>query len=112
MQTVLTGMAPRLDPAAELIDLSCPEDPFQRMKACSVVTYGESTRMRLPWSGLHKRHERGLDSISLDLSADSGTLLRWSVASRGQGLIGTYERSVFRALEWIAIDGSLAQGTP
>jgi hypothetical protein len=112
METVSAVTVPRLDPAAELIDLSCPEDPFQKMKACSVVTYSESTLLRLPWSGLHKRHERGIESISLDLSAESGAPVRWSVAARGQSLIGTYERCVFRALEWIAIDGSVAQGSP
>jgi hypothetical protein len=97
----------RIDPAAELIDLSDPEDPFQRMKTCSVVTYGESTLLRLPWSGLHGRHERGPGSISFDHAGE-----RWTVTSRGTPFPGTYERQVFRALEWIAIDASVAQGLP
>jgi hypothetical protein len=112
METVMAA-APRVDPVVELIDLSCPEDPFQRMKACSVVTYGEATLMRLPWSGLHRRNERGPASLSLGLAEnDAPAGRRWSVAVRGQSLIGTYERSVFRALEWVAIDGSIAQGVP
>src|SRR5262245_21821457 len=49
MESVLAPTASRPDPAAELIDLSFPEDPFRRMKACSVVTYGESKLQRLPW---------------------------------------------------------------
>lgn len=113
MESVLAPAPSRPDPAAELIDLSFPEDPFRRMKACSVVTYGESTLQRLPWSGLNRRNERGLPSIVLespDESAAPGG--RWAVSSRGSSLVGTYERSVFRALEWIAIDGSLAQGHP
>jgi hypothetical protein len=93
------------DPAVELIDLSDPENPFQRMKACSVVTYGEKTLQRLPWSGLHGREERGIESIDAPEE-------RWTVTSRGPSLVGTYERSVFRALEWMAIDGSVAQGIP
>ena len=97
----------RFDPVAELIDLSDPEDPFQRMKACSVVTYGETTLQRMPWSGLHRPNERALAAISLE---DAGT--RWTVTSRGAPLPGSYERAVFRALEWIAIDGSVAQGLP
>src|SRR5436190_16390131 len=114
METVLAAAAPRLDPAAELIDLACPEDPFQRMKACSVVTYGEATLMRLPWSGLQRRNERGILSLELALAEDApaSTSSRWSVSNRSAPLLGTYERSVFRALEWIALDGSLVRGVP
>lgn len=97
----------RIDPVSELIDLTDPEDPFQRMKACSVVTYGESTLQRIPWSGLNRPNERGLASATVE---DAGT--RWTVTSRGGPLPGSYERSVFRALEWIAIDDSLVQGAP
>src|SRR5262245_26720379 len=101
MESLLAAGVPRTDPAAELIDLSCPEDPFQKMKACSVVTYGEATLMRLPWSGLHRKNEPGITSIALDFEeAPGGPPRRWSVSSRDAGLIGTYERSVFRALEW------------
>jgi hypothetical protein len=110
METVLSAAAPRLDPAAELIDLSCPEDPFQRMKSCSVVTYGETTLMRLPWSGLNRKNERGI--LSLDLDFAEGPAARWSVSNRAAPLPGTYERSVFRALEWIALDASVARGVP
>jgi hypothetical protein len=95
----------RPDPVAELIDLTDPEDPFQRMKACSVVTYGETTLQRMPWSGLNRPAERGLAAVAHE---EAG--VRWTVSSRGAPLPGTYERSVFRALEWIAIDGSVAQG--
>jgi hypothetical protein len=115
METVLAGVAPRLDPAAELIDLSCPDDPFQKMKSCSVVTYGEATLMRLPWSGLQRKNERGILSLELELAEDSAAQAahsRWSVSNRAAPLLGTYERSVFRALEWIALDGSLARGIP
>jgi hypothetical protein len=113
METVLSAAAPRLDPAAELIDLSCPEDPFQRMKSCSVVTYGEATLMRLPWSGLQRKNERGTLSLQLELADDGAAPgSRWSVSNRAAPLPGTYERSVFRALEWIALDASLARGVP
>src|SRR5262245_39083961 len=111
MESVLAPAASRLDPAAELIDLSFPEDPFRRMKACSVVTYGESRLQRLPWSGLHRRNERGPSSVTVESSGDPSIPGgRWAVTSRGVPLVGTYERSVFRALEWIAIDASLVQG--
>src|SRR5215831_15466201 len=53
-----TVVVPAVHPAAELIDLSDPEDPFQRMKACSVVTYGETTLQRMPWAGLNRPNER------------------------------------------------------
>ena len=113
MESVLAPATSRPDPAMELIDLSFPEDPFRRMKACSVVTYGESRLQRLPWSGLHRRNERGPSSITVE-SPNEASLPggRWAVTSRGVPLVGTYERSVFRALEWIAIDASLAQGHP
>src|SRR5438552_2880207 len=111
MGTLLTAVPPRPDSAAELIDLSDPENPFHRMKACSVVTYGETTLQRMPWSGLHRGEERALPPGALEISDESrGT--RWTVTSRGPGFAGTYERSVFRALEWIALDGSLGQGIP
>src|SRR5438132_9909777 len=74
---------PRPDPAAELIDLSSPEDPFLKMKACSVVTYGVAALMRLPWSGLHRRNERGIPSLALDLAEESPAGVRWSVSGRG-----------------------------
>jgi hypothetical protein len=104
METVAAS-ALRIDPASELIDLSDPEDPFQKMKTCSVVTYGERALLRMPWSGLHRAGERSAGAISHE---EAG--VRWAVASRGAPLPGTYERSVFRALEWIAIDDSVAQG--
>jgi hypothetical protein len=115
MHTALASAAPRLDPAAELIDLSCAEDPFQKMKSCSVVTYGEATLMRLPWSGLQRKNERaGIASLELDLAEEAPATppSRWSVTNRSAGLAGSYERSVFRALEWIALDASLARGVP
>jgi hypothetical protein len=96
-----------LDPVAELIDLTDPEDPFQRMKACSVVTYGETTLQRIPWSGLHRPNERGVSSVTFESAGE-----RWTASARGTPFPGTYERSVFRALEWIAIDSSIAQGVP
>src|SRR5262249_13674990 len=91
-----------------------PEDPFQKMKACSVVTYGEATLMRLPWSGLQRRNERGILSLDLELAEESSASAtgRWSVSNRAAPLLGTYERSVFRALEWIALDASVARGLP
>lgn len=106
METVLVPTHSRTDPSADLIDLSDPEDPFQRMKACSVVTFGERTLLRLPWSGLQKQNERGPSSLAVE---DPGSG-RWAVAARSGPFPGTYERSVFRALEWIAIDASVAQG--
>jgi hypothetical protein len=101
-----TVVVPAVHPAAELIDLTDPEDPFQRMKACSVVTYGEATLQRIPWSGFHRPHERAPGVLAHE---EAG--VRWTVSSRGP-LPGTYERSVFRALEWIAIDDSIVQGAP
>ena len=47
METVSAPTLP-IDPVTELIDLTDPEDPFQRMKSCSVVTYQESTLQRMP----------------------------------------------------------------
>lgn len=107
MESVIAPTPTKPDPALELIDLTDPENPFQRMKSCSVVTYGEATLLRFPWSGFHGRSERGIASIVAD--SPEG---RWSVTSRLPSLIGTYERSVFKALEWTAIDASVLQGLP
>jgi len=70
-----------------------------------VVTYGETTLQRMPWSGLHRPNERSIGAI-----AHEDPTVRWTAAARGAPFPGTYERAVFRALEWIAIDDSIAQG--
>lgn len=74
------------------LDTPAPETLAQRMKACSVVTYSERALYRLPWCGLHARPSRS--------------------AAKGSGNPGAFERTLFRALEWIAIDQSVAQGVP
>ena len=53
----------------------------------SVVTYGEATLMRLPWSGLQRKNERGILSLDLEL-ADGATASgpRWSVSNRAAPL--------------------------
>ena len=74
-------------------------EPFSnRMKSCSVVTYSEETLYRLPWSTLRPR---------------SGRRGAGASASKSQlPIAGTFERALFRALEWVAIDQSLALGVP
>jgi hypothetical protein len=102
METVVASAPP-----LELIELSDLENPFRKLKECSVLTHGLTTLLRHPWSGFHRRSERGLPSISLETPEGP-----WSVRSRLGSLVGTYERSVFKALEWIAIDASVLQGVP
>ena len=101
----------------------CPADltqPFpegalsRRLKACSVVAYSESTLLRLPFTGVYAPKETGVTSVSLkpEDALVSGPDRRWTVRSAGLTLPGTFARRVFRALEWIAIDGSIVLGKP
>lgn len=109
MATALST-AVRSDLLRDLIILDTEGDPFQKMKACSVITHCELTLQRVPWSGLQMKNERG--PSSLRFSGDDADSGRWMVSTRGSGLPGTYERSVYRALEWIAIGNSVAQRVP
>ena len=94
------------DPDLFLIDPDDLENPFHRLKTCSVVTYCEQALFRLPWSSLHERPEQSSAALDVERGAS------WTVRSRGGRLPGTVERTVFRALEWMAIDGSIALGHP
>jgi hypothetical protein len=57
-------------------------------KSCSVITYSEAVLYRQPWS-----------------TVEQGPVPEHSIP-------GPLERSLFRALEWMAIDQSVAQGKP
>jgi hypothetical protein len=113
METALASpRSQESDPATALLELSSPEDRFRRMKACSVVTYSEATLLRLPWSGLdRKKNERGGMRLKLEVEEESRGI-QWNVSSRGGRMVGSRERAIFRALEWIAIEGSLSRGVP
>src|SRR6185369_12158336 len=97
MPPALLARDPHSDPALALVSSDGSEPFANRMKSCSVVVYSESTLYRRPWSGLHRGGERGS---------------RRTAASRRAPHPGTFERALFRALEWIAVDNSVAQGLP
>jgi hypothetical protein len=103
MPSALLARDPLPDPDLALASADGSEPFANRMKTCSVVVYSESTLYRLPWSGLHRGGERG--------SRRTAAPAR-SAASRRPPRPGTFERALFRALEWIAVDHSVAQGLP
>jgi len=98
MPSALLARDPLPDTALALISSDGSEPFANRMKSCSVVVYSESTLYRHPWSGLHRGDERGSR--------------RTAASSRRPSRPGTFERALFRALEWIAVDNSVAQGVP
>jgi hypothetical protein len=97
MLPALLTRDPLRDPALPTVSSDGSEPFSNRMKSCSVVVYSESTLYRRPWSGLHRGGERAS---------------RKAAASRRPPRPGTFERALFRALEWIAVDNSVAQGVP
>jgi len=103
MPPALLARDPLPDPALALASSDGSEPFSNRMKSCSVVVYSESTLYRKPWSGLHRGGERG----SRRMAAPAGR-----AANRRPARPGTFERALFRALEWIAVDNSVAQGVP
>jgi hypothetical protein len=101
-------------PENPLIDRTPPDTPLHPLKLCSVVAYSESLLLGLPWSSLHGRNGEVFNSITLGPSDDGPTASagQWTVSNLGTRVAGRFERSVFRALEWIAIESSRTQGVP
>lgn len=92
-----------------------PEAAVLALKTCSVLAYSESTLLRLPWSGIEYKDKPLTNSISLGFPEEPTSFrgrIQWTVSCPGGRLVGSYERSVFRALEWIALGGSVALGFP
>jgi hypothetical protein len=97
MTTVLTARPPRREPA-----IPAPEEVIERARArvCSVVTFSESVLFRRPWAGLRPQ-----------LRALPASDARRPSTPRASAP-GTSERLLFRALEWMAVERSVARGTP
>jgi len=92
-----------------------PESAFVGLKTCSVLAYSETTLLRLPWSGIEYKRRPLTSSIALGFREDPSSFrgrVQWNVSCPGEALGGSYERAVFRALEWIALGGSVALGLP
>jgi hypothetical protein len=93
-------------------ETSPEEDPFKDLKTCPVISYCESHLLRLPWSVLDPSRRRST-RIEVDVDGDlfaGGGDRRWRVLAGRRGLPGPFEMSVFRALEWIALEQSIARG--
>jgi hypothetical protein len=95
MTSVLTARPPRREAAPPL-----PEEVVERARArvCSVVTYSESVLLRKPWAALRP----ALRALPSEGSRRAPRVLA----------PGTCERLLFRALEWMAVERSVARGTP
>jgi hypothetical protein len=90
---------------------SAPSTLFSaRMKSCSVVTYSESVLLRMPWSTV--RPGSGEDRPMPVPDPKGKGAAKHRRGMKRFPVPGSFERSVFRALEWIAIDQSVAQGVP
>ncbi len=94
MPSALTAPDPR--PAAAPAYLESTERT--RAKLCSVVSYSESVLFRLPWATLRP-----------DLRVLPGSS---RAVPQGAPAPGSCERLLFRALEWMAVDRSIARGVP
>jgi hypothetical protein len=111
----LNSGAPSRKAEASVIHSPALDEAFKVFKTCSVLAYSEMTLLHLPWSGVDHKDKRLPISIALLLREDLTSFrgrAQWDVSCQGEALGGTYERSVFRALEWIALGGSLALGIP
>ncbi len=97
MTTALTERPPRREPA-----IPVPEEVIERARArvCSVVTFSESVLFRRPWAGLRPQ-----------LRALPAPDSRRASTPRASAP-GTGERLLLRALEWMAVERSVARGTP
>jgi len=97
MTTALTERPPRREPV-----IPVAEEVIERVRArvCSVVTYSESVLFRRPWAGLRPQL-RALPA------ADSRRPSTPRASAPGTG-----ERLLLRALEWMAVERSVARGTP
>jgi hypothetical protein len=85
------------------------QEPFSDFKACPVICYGEATLLRFPWAGLDAGPPlRRLFQVA-GAEPDS-RFERWSVQAGPLGPAGPFERSVFRAIEWMVFERSIVLG--
>src|SRR5581483_8959244 len=97
MTTALTARPPRRETTPPI-----PEEVIERARArvCSVVTFSEPVLFRRPWAGLRPQ-----------LRALPASDSRRGPTPRASAP-GTGERLLLRALEWMAVERSVARGTP
>lgn len=96
------------DEEADPEELGLP-DPYGPRKACPVIFYGETHLLRLPWSVLSKGEISTTRQIQY---ASPDGKLRWRVTAGRRGMPGPFEKSVFRAWEWMALEFSACKGRP
>lgn len=94
------------DPAEPSEEL---EDPFGPRKACPVLFYSEANLLRLPWSVMDRSQVASTRRIAY---RPPGAKAQWTVLAGRRGMPGPYERSVFRAWEWMALEFSVCKGKP
>jgi hypothetical protein len=94
MPSTLTAPAPRPAAAPQYVEVT----ERTRAKVCSVVSYSESVLFRLPWATLRP---------DLRILPGAGRAV-----PAGAPAPGSCERLLFRALEWMAVDRSIARGVP
>lgn len=102
----LLGWRPPREPETEI-------DPFADLKTCPVISYCEATLLQLPWAVLEAQRSRRPHRVQFEVDGElpKGHADRsWRVGSGPSGLPGPFEREVFRALEWIALEKFHAQG--
>ena len=86
------------------------EDPFKDLKTCPVVTYCETTLLQLPWASLEPAQTRRPRQIRIELNGELSGSRPWRAFTGGRVLPGPFEREVFRALEWMALEKFFMQG--
>lgn len=89
------------------------EDPFADLKTCPVISYCEATLLQLPWAVLETSRSRRPQRLHFEVDGElpQGHFDRsWTVSPGARGLPGPFEREVFRALEWMALEKFFAHG--
>lgn len=82
---------------------------FSERKACPVLVRSERTLLRLPWAVLDEREAGRARSFAVKLPAGDPRargVRRWEVFAGPSGMPGPFERGVFRACEWMALERS------
>ncbi|HXG61274.1 MAG TPA: hypothetical protein VNO22_07870 [Planctomycetota bacterium] len=101
-----------VEPPAPAEPPALPEAPlhfalFAERKACPVLVYAEQSLLKYPWSALDETEAGRPDIVMVRFPErrDGRSFLRtWEIRPGPEGLPGPFDRAVFRACEWTALE--------
>lgn len=111
---------PAVEPAVPPEVPAPPEAPlhfalFAERKACPVLVYAEQSLLRYPWSVLDEAEAGRPDVLAARFPEhrDGRPFCRgWEVHPGPAGLPGPFDRAVFRACEWTALEARVGTRRP